>query len=392
MLKGNLTPGSGRSVIRKVLVISQFVIGLTLVLGTQVINSQLSFLLNSDIGFNYKNVIVIPSRLRAVKENFDELKAKIKEIPQVENYTAMDYVIGINHNAHDFKVEGQDENYWQYYPALIVHDNFTETFDIKIVEGRSYDPSIPTDADDGILISESMVKHMGWTNKSAIGKQFASRRGTEKVIGVFRDFNGKSLHSQHEPFVLDMRGTPFFKNISSQYIAVRVSEGSINNVLPKIEKIWNDMFPKNPFKYSILEDEMNNQYKFESQLSKMSLVLTFLSIFIATIGIIGLGSFLTARRKKEIGIRIVLGAGLPSIALMLSKEYLKLIFIALIISFILGGLAAKIWMNTFSVGTSTTPLIFIVTALLSLLIVFITVIVQSHYNSRIAPSEILKTE
>ncbi len=391
-LKGNLLPVSGRSIMRKVLVISQFVIGLTLVLGTQVINSQLSFLLNSDIGFGYRNVIIVPSRLRVVKENFDVLKSKILEIPDVENFTAMDYVIGINHNAHDFKVEGQDDNYWQYYPALIVHDNFVETFDIKIIEGRTYDPSIPNDADEGILISESMVSHMGWTNKSAIGKHFASRRGTEKVIGVFRDFNAKSLHSKNEPFVLDMRGTTFFKNISAQYLAIRVSDGAINKVLPRIEKAWEELFPKNPFKYSVLEDEIRSQYQFESQLGKISLVLTFLSIFIATIGIIGLGSFLTAQRKKEIGIRIVLGARLPGISLMLSKEYLKLISVALIISFILGGIVAKAWLNTFSVGTSTTPLIFILTALLSLLIVFVTVIIQSVNNFKVAPSEILKTE
>ncbi len=391
-LKGNLAPVSGKSTIRKTLVVSQFVIGLTLVLGTQVINSQLTFLLNSDLGFKYKDIIIIPSRMRVVKENFDLLKTKIKEIPEVENFTAMDYVIGINHNSHDFKVEGQDDNYWQYYPALIVHDDFVETFGIKIAEGRSYDSSIPSDGDDGILISESMAKQMGWTNKVAIGKLFTSRRGTERVIGVFKDFNAKSLHSKNEPFILDMAGINFHKNLTSQYMAVKISQGKINAVLPKIELLWNQMFPKNPFKYSILEDEIKKQYQFENQLGKMSLALTFLSILIASIGIIGLGSFLTLRRKKEIGIRIVLGAGLSNIAFMLSKEYLKLISIALIISFTIGGIVAKAWLSTFTEGITTTPSIFVITAAISFVIVFITVLIQSIYNSNIAPSEILKTE
>ena len=392
ILKGNLNPGSGRSSIRKLLVIIQFAIGLTLVLGTQVINSQLKYILSSDIGFKAKNIIIVPSRLRAVKENFSLLSTQIKELPEVDNLTAMDYIIGINHNAHDFKVEGQDNNYWQYYPALIVHDNFIETFEIEILEGRNYDPSISNDADSGILISEAMVRQMGWDNKSALGKRFSSRYGNESVIGVFKDFSAKSLHTPNEPFVLDMRGSERYKTQSAQYIAIRVSDGEMSTVLPKIQRIWEKVLPKTPFQYSILDQEISNQYQFEAQLSDISFVLTILSIFVASLGIIGLGSFLTARRKKEIGIRIVLGASLKNIIILLSKEYLKLIVISLIISFILGGLVTKIWLNTFSSGITNTPFIFVLTAVLSLIIVFVTVLIQSFYNAQIAPAEILKAE
>ncbi|MDD2564234.1 MAG: ABC transporter permease [Salinivirgaceae bacterium] len=391
-LKGNLNPRSGRSVIRKVLVISQFVIGLTLVLGTQVVSNQLRYMLTSDIGFRSENIIIIPSRFRAIKQNFDLFSNRVKELPEVENFTAMDYVIGINHNAHDFKVEGLDDNFWQYYPALIVHDNFVETFDIKIVAGRSYNSENIHDADSGILISESMVKHMGWDNKSAIGKRFNSRSGNESVMGVFKNFNAKSVHNPNEPFVLDMRAEGRNKVFASQYIAIRVVKGEMDIALSKIEDIWHEMLPKNPFRYSLLADDISNQYQFESQLSDISLVLTILSIFIASLGIIGLGSFLTAQRKKEIGIRIVLGANLMNIIAMLSKEYLQLITISLIISFVIGGIVSKLWLNTFASGTSTTTFIFILTAIVSLVIVFITVLIQSLYNAKIAPSEILKAE
>ncbi len=212
-LKDNLSPGGGKAFARKLLVVVQFFISIALIIGTISAYSQLNYLKKADLGFDRDQVILLPTKFELAR-HFESFAQELKKHKDVVSVTGMEDIIGANHNTRNFVIEGMfdDQPFW--YPAFLVRYDFVETFDIGVVEGRAFSRDFPSDTSEAIMINESMVKHLGWTNQEAIGKAIRSD-GNERVIGVFSDFNALSLHKPAGNFILDMLEHPL--GCKSQY-------------------------------------------------------------------------------------------------------------------------------------------------------------------------------
>lgn len=369
VLQGNLSKGTKSGIARKILVIAQFSISIALIIGTLVVFSQLRFLRNADLGFEKNQIIIIPT-VGQIVTNYDTFKENLLKYPEVEYVTGMEDIIGVNHNTREVIIEGlsDDQEYW--YPMFMVRHDFIETFNIKVVEGRSFSKEITSDTVNAIMINEKMVKNLGWTNKEAIGKSIRSD-GDEKVIGVFSDFHVLSLHKPINNFILDMIHNPNQAANLTRFIAIRVNTNKYKKILASIKSEWNRFAPTRPFEYSFLDTELDNLYKNEIKFGKFSLVLTILAMLIACLGLIGLASFLAEQRTKEIGIRRVFGARIPDVVKLLSNEFIRLILVANLIAWPFAYFVTNSWLQNFSQKTAINWTLYLFAGLITLLITLI---------------------
>lgn len=385
---------SGRSgLARKMLVVIQFTISISLIIGTMVIYSQLNYLQNADLGFNKENIMIIPVNRSPVARSYDAFSKELLQDSRITGVTAMDDIFGSAHNTHEFRPEGFPENQWQFYPALVVKWNFVETFGLKIVAGRDYSELHKSDPEKGILINESMVRHMGWeSNEAAIGKKFKSLNGDERIIGVVKDFHATTLHKAAGPFVLNMKEKPSEILWFLKYVAISYREDKEQEVIDHVQKVWASYAPSRPFEYSFLEQELEDLYDDEANLSFLSLIFTILILVIAGLGIFGLVSFMAEKRTREIGIRKVLGAETWHIVKLLSIEFFWLIFIASVLAWITSGLLITDWLNHFAYRASLNWIIFLAAAIVAMIIALSITTLKALNASKINPVETLSYE
>ncbi|MFO7670739.1 MAG: FtsX-like permease family protein [Bacteroidales bacterium] len=389
-LKDTLSVGGGRGVARKALVVLQFLISIALIIGTISAYAQLNYLRKADLGFNRDHVILLPTKFNLAM-HFDAFAEELKQHPDIIHVTGMEDIIGANHNTRSFVIEGMfdDKPFW--YPAFLVRYEFIETFGIEVLEGRGFSRDFPSDTSDAIMINESMVKHLGWTNQEAIGKAIRSD-GNERVIGVFSDFNALSLHKPIDNFVLDMLQNPRGAAALTRYMAIRVNTDHYTSVLKYIREKWEYFAPTRPFEYSFLDEDLNALYKDESKFSKLSILLTILAIVIACLGLVGLTSFMVERKTKEIIVRRVHGATLRDVNSLLSREFLWLILIAILVSWPLAWLGISRWLNSFSKHIDVQWFVFVISALVTLLITLLVTSIQAYRASLMNPADTLKYE
>ena len=389
-LKGALATGAGKGMARKILVAVQFLISVALIIGTITAFSQLNFLRKADLGFDRDQVILIPTKFNTAL-HFDRLAEELKKHNQVISVTGMEDILGANHNTRSVVVEGMFDDQAFWYPAFLVRYDFIETFNIQVVQGRSFSRDFPSDTSEAIMINESMVNHLGWTNEEAIGKA-VRMDGNERVIGVFSDFNALSLHKPADNFILDMLENPFGAAALTRYMAVKVNTDNYTEVLAYIQNIWEEVAPTRPFEYTFLDEELNALYKDESSFSKLSIILTILAIVIACLGIIGLTSFMVERKTKEISIRRVHGATVAHVNTLLSREFLWLILIANLISWPLAYLVILRWLENFSKHIDMQWYLFLVSGLVTIFITVMITSIHAYRASSMNPADTLKYE
>ena len=363
VLISSKTKGSKSGIARKILVVLQFTISISLIIGTIVIRDQLNYMQNADLGFDKENIIILPINRTPIANTYQTFKDELLQSPDILSVSAMDDIFGMAHNTHEFRPEGFPEDKWQFYPAMVVQYDFIKTFGMQIVAGRDYNEANKTDPVNGIIINEAMVKHMGWKDpQEALGKKFRSLQGEERVIGVFKDFHQKSLHESTSPFVLNMKETPGAIRWFLKYMTIKVKDGNEKKALSYIENLWNKTAPDRPFEYTFLDKELSNMYKEEENLSQLSFIFTIIIIFIAIMGLLGLSSFMAEQRTKEIGIRKVLGASTISIIKSLTKEFFTLVIISSLFAWIIAWLVMSYWLNHFTYQTNLNWMIFVLSA------------------------------
>ncbi|MCD6565291.1 MAG: ABC transporter permease [Bacteroidales bacterium] len=390
VLQGNLSKGTKSGIARKILVIAQFSISIALIIGTLIIFSQIRFLKNADLGFKKDQIIIIPT-VGQIATNYDTFKENLLKYPEVEYVTGMEDIIGVNHNTREVIIEGLSNNQKYWYPMFMVRHDFIETFNIKVVEGRSFSKEITSDTANAIMINENMVKNLGWTNKEAIGKSIRSD-GKEKVIGVFSDFHILSLHKPINNFILDMLRSPDAAAGLTRFIAIRVNTNNYKKILASIKNEWNRFAPTRPFEYSFLDTELDSLYKNETKFGKFSLVLTILALFIACFGLVGLAYFLAAQRTKEIGVRRVFGARVPDVVKLLSNEFIRLILVANLIAWPFAYFVTNSWLQNFSQKTDVNWTLYLFAGLITLIIsLIITASIAISASSR-NPADIIRQE
>jgi putative ABC transport system permease protein len=392
VLKGQAAKtGSGSAALRKGLVVLQFAISLGLIIGTFVINRQLHFMRSVDLGFKKEQVLIVPLRPPLVQQT-QAIKDELLTNKGIISVTNMNEILGENHNTHEINYEGMQRGKWIYFPALMVGEDFVKTFGLKLVAGRDFSRAFKNDDSLGILINEAMVKHLGWGSpQEALGKRFSTAGSNEKVIGVVKDFNFVSVANTIGPFALDIpkkRQAPFF----TKYLALRVSPTNFAATQAHIEEVWTKFSPQFPLESFFLDQRLDQQYKSQENLGKLVGYFSILAIMIACLGLFALASFTAQQRTKEIGIRKVMGASVQSIVYLLTKDFVKLVFLAAIIAFPVAFFGLHQWLENFAYRIQVPFWIFALTGVLGLLIAVLTVSYQAIKAAYINPVKSLKWE
>ncbi|MFC2121791.1 ABC transporter permease, partial [Bacteroidota bacterium] len=389
VLKGSNKSGSRSGTARKILVILQFSISISLIIGTMIVFDQLKYLRNADLGFKKDQIIILPSSNRQIIVNYDAFSEQLLQHNDIKYVTGMEDVMGVNHNTRAMTIEGLDQDKQYFNPTFVVRFDFIETFDIEVVEGRAFSTDYPSDSTEAIMINETMVANLGWTNEEAIGKRVGHNGGPERVIGVFKDFNALSLRKPINNFVLDIN--PPMGQLT-RYIAIRVNTNNYPAIMEYIEEKWNMFAPTRPIEITFLDDRLNAMYNEEDRFGAFSVMMTVLAIIIASLGLIGLTSFLAEQKTKEIGIRRALGASVGNILKILSFEFVKLILIANLIAWPITYIVAKNWLENFSKHTEINLFLFLYSGVIALVIAFLIIGYRAYKTSMINPADTLKHE
>jgi len=391
VLKGTLKSGAGNKRFRNVLVVTQFIISVTLIIGTGIIINQLKYMKNTNLNFDKENVIFVRITDQKIRQSLDFVKNELKKIPGVINLAASSTVPGQIADVTPYIPEGFPEDNSQLMKSINVDHDFVPTLGIEIVDGRNFSTEFATDKKEAVIINETAVKKFGWDSPvgktiKAPGSGFPIHWETKTVIGVVKDFHFSSLHKTIMPL--------YISNVPSYLdtISIKISPENTTNTLSFLREKWKEIDPYRPFEYSFLDETYDSQYRPDEQLSKIFASFTAFAIFIACLGLFGLASFMSEQKTKEIGIRKVLGASVPGIVVMLSKNFLKLVIIANIISWPISYFVMKSWLQNFAYRTNMGVSLFIMTGALSLCIALLTVSYQSVKASLSNPVDAIKYE
>ncbi|WP_103069591.1 ABC transporter permease [Aquimarina sediminis] len=391
VLKGTLVNSISAKTIRKGLVVFQFAISASLILVAGVIWKQMDYLKNKDLGFKKEQQLLIPYRSSTAAENYIAFKSEILKNPNVISATAGDSYPGLEVTSdNSFYGEGKtiEDNVYTRYG--MVKDDYLETLEYELLSGRTFSKNSNKDS-LSIILNEMAVLQLGYKTDNAVGRKIYYEWNNEKydleIIGVIKDFNFKSLHEPVTPYGLRSLG----QNQPNYFIAT-LREGGGKNTMVEIEKTWKYINPDTPFEYSFLDQNFDNHYRGEQQTSNVIFCFMFIAIFIACIGLFGLALFTTEQRRKEVGIRRVLGASIMSITTMQLKDFLKLVLIAMVIASPLAYYTGNRWLQNFAYQVDVGWQLFVSAALVALFIAFVTVGFQVIKAAIANPVTSLRTE
>jgi len=394
VLKGSSgKSGKQRGILRKVLVVIQFFIAIFMIIGTIVVSGQIRYLKNKDLGFNKENLISLEIQDTTFRNKIETFKQELLLNPHIVSATNNAGIPGRINWIQVLKFEQGDQMEDHTIMLTQCDYDYVKTLGFEFVEGRDFDKNMGTDAEEAVIINEATVREFGWKD-NPIGKKIhygweldGSGGNIMKVIGVVKDFHFKSLHNKIEPVC-------FFLSPRPRYLLTcRLNPNHKKEALDFIEGKWNEFNAKRPFDYEFLDDQLDEMYTAEEKISRIINVATFLTIFIALLGLLGLSSFVAEQRTKEIGIRKVVGASIPNILNLLYREFIYLIIIAFIIAVPVAWWRLEVWLDSsFVYHESMNWLYFVVAGLLSLIIGIATI---SYYIVRAAtgnPVDAIKYE
>ncbi|MCF0064573.1 permease prefix domain 2-containing transporter [Dyadobacter chenwenxiniae] len=386
VLKGRFTTSAKGVMLRKGLVTVQFTISITMIIATIVVYTQLDFMRSHDLGFSKNQTLVIQS---GVGRERDVFEASIMDLAGVRSATASAAVPGgLNPQAFSKLENKRGEMQAANLDVYRVDFDFITQYGLKIVAGRSFSKKFATDSTRALVINEAAAKMLGYaTPGEAVGKQFDQwdRQGT--IIGVVKNFHFKSLQENIKP--LTFRLIDFW---NGKLLSVQVDGKNVKQTLSAIENKWRTMHPDQPFSYYFLDEFYDRQYRADERFEALFLNFAVLAIFISCLGLLGLASYSTVQRTKEIGVRKVMGASAASIVTLLSGDFLQLIGIAFIIAAPLAWFAMDRWLDSFAYKTDIHLWTFIVAALLSALVALLTISFQSIRAALINPVKSLRSE
>jgi putative ABC transport system permease protein len=393
VLKGkNLLSGNKKNLfIRNGLVVFQFTISTIMIVGTLVVLKQLRFFRNTDLGFSKENVLIISSsnRLGQSEESF---RQAISQMPGVVDASITSSIPsgGAFGDSYLPEAEGNDKSAEINLSSFMVDEAFVPTLNIKVSQGRNFSKDFSDSA--SVIINEEAVKQIGW--KDPVGKWLEYPGGNNvrfTVIGVVKNFNVQSLQLTIIPFALFHPSSKSY-DLGVTNIIVKIRSGDLPNVMDQLQSKWKSFASAEPFDYNFLDAEFDAQYRSEKRLGSIFSIFATLSIFIACLGLFGLSAFIAERRKKEIGVRKVLGASVQNVVALLSKDFLKLTLIAAVIAFPVAWYFMNKWLEDFAYRINITWTIFLIAGLSSLLITLITISFQAISAAIANPVKSLRTE
>jgi len=389
VLKGKISTGFKGGALRSFLVVFQFSISIFLIVGTLVINNQLHYIQNRDLGYNRNQVLIIQHAFE-LGDHAKTFKQEIKQLPGVTNATLSGYLpVKSNRGTGIFYKEAVADPKKSLYPQIwSVDEDYIGTLAMKIKSGRNFSIQMPSDS-NAIIINETAAKFLGFSDpvNKIIYRSSGGANPTYKpytIIGMVKDFNFSSLHDNISPVVMQL-------NTDNGNVSIKVSTTNMPALLAQIEDKWKGFTPTH-FQYTFMDQDFDAMYRSEQRTGTISIAFTTLAVLIACLGLFGLAAYAAEQRTKEIGIRKVLGASIANIAGMLSKDFIKLICISIVISTPFAWYFMQKWLQDFAYRINIEWWVFAIAGVAALSIAFITISFQSIKAAVANPVKSLRSE
>ncbi len=386
VLKGDLPTGTHAARLRKILVIAQFTISIVLLIGVGVVFEQLGFIQNKNLGFNKEQVVMIPMRDSNVQQNYIAMKEAFLQHPNVLKAAASSGTLGGGDWGISIRAEGAPDEETLSTRMLCIDYQYLETMEMDLVAGRKLSEAFPSDAEDAFLINEALAQQLGWDDPLSRRLQVGGDWRKGAIVGIVKDFNFRSLHEAVDPMVM------FFAPENMLVFSVRIRSENAGSTLDHLRATWQQFAPDRPFVYSFLDESFARQYEADEQFGEVFSYFALLAVVIACLGLFGLASFTAEQRTKEIGIRKVLGASVAGIVLLLSKDFARLVGIALVLAAPLAYLAMTRWLENFAYRIEISWRIFLIAGSLALATAVLTVSYQAIRAALADPVKALRYE
>ena len=389
VLKGALSRGGRNAWLRGGLVVFQFAISISLITATLIVFSQLSYMQNKPLGFNKDQVLVI-ERAFALDDQLNSFKTRIKQLPGVVNASSSQHMPGDQSDVNAFQVEGRPQAESYAISRFTVDYDYVETLGIEVIAGRSFSQEY-TGEHPGFILNEAAVADLSLEDPlSAVllepgGDIDELEMQAGPVIGVVRDFHFQSLHQEITPMILRI-------DDFARFVVVRLQAQNIQGTIQSIENTWQEMTGGQPFQYSFLDEDFAELHEGDQKMGEIFVGFSILAIVIACLGLYGLASYTTEQRTKEIGVRKTLGASTLDIVLLVAKDFMMLVAIALLISIPVAYLVMSEWLQLFAYRIEIGPGAFLLSGIMAIIVAFITVSYQSTLAANTNPSLTLRDE
>ena len=384
------TKVGGSNIFTRALVTVQFVLSIALIASTTIILQQINFMTGKNPGFSKENVVVINGRDTDSKTFYPLFKQSLEKHPQIQGVASSELSIGEGKgwSSTGFDYKGVNKQVFEYF----IDTNYIPVMGMQLIAGRNFKPDVVADTINSVIVNEAMVKDFGWTMDNAVGqvlKGYDTEGGSKNpvVIGVVKNFNFRPLKEEVKPQMFHQ-----FSDYTSFQYFVRIQAGDPSAILLSIESDWKKLQPELPFTYSFLDEDVDRFYKSEKRWGKIVGWAGGISIFLACLGLYGLIALAAVNRIKEVGIRKVLGASIGSIAALLSKEYLKLVMIAIFIATPIAWYFTRQWLLDYAFRIDVGWWVFIMAGLAAIFIAVVTVSFQAIKTARENPVKALRTE
>jgi len=383
---------SGR--LRKILVIVQFSLAVIMIIGTFLVSNQLDYMRTKPLGFNKENMFITTIRDTSIRNNYQAFREKMLSNNNITALATSSGGPGSIVNKVLFKVENPDNKSLTESPINFISCDFdyVNTMGYEIISGRNFNKDLSTDSKQSILVNETMLKEYGWGEDGVGRKVHLFSDGNKAspsvftVVGVLKDFHYASLHNKIAPIILFANPTPL-NNVS-----IRLKNKEIPETMDYIESVFKEFGMLKLFNFTFLDENLDIQYKSEENVSILFKIFSLIAIFIACLGLLGLSAYISEQKTKEIGIRKVMGASITDIVINMSKNYMILVFIGVIIAIPISYIIISNWIKDFAYRMEIDILPFILSGILALLIALFTVSIQAIKAAHSNPVDSLKYE
>ncbi|MEL6676314.1 MAG: ABC transporter permease [Bacteroidota bacterium] len=392
-IKGKMFRSGKKVHFRHVMVVFQFAISLLMIAGTLLVYRQLSFMQNQHTGFEMDQMLVTPAPSigdSTIMDRAENFRNEMESLAQVDQLTLTSDIPGhIIQNVNSIKLKGQSTDEAVFATMIFTDEHYLSTYDIELVAGRNFSKEFSTD-DEAVMLNEKAVEMLGYAQPEDILGEVISRKmyswQDRRVVGVVKNVNHRSFAHKQVPFAY------FNRYLGPEYFTLRVQPQQMEQTLAAVEKSYISHFPGNPFDYFFLDDYFSRQYKADQQFGKVFSIFAGLAIFIACLGLLGLISYITSSRTKEIGIRKILGASAPQIIYLLGRPFIALVFIAAVIAIPLAWLSGEQWLQQYAYQAPLSMWVFLVPLLMVLLLAGLTIFWETSRIARSNPAESLRYE
>jgi putative ABC transport system permease protein len=396
VLKGKFQRSSRGQFMRKALVIFQFTASAALITGTLIISKQVKYMNEADLGINIQNIMIIEAPVNTswdstFMERVENYKHELTQIKGITSAATSNRLPGSRlGRGFDFRLSDQPSSTHYTMSHFGADYNFFDTYGVSVIVGRRFLPTdhkVEFDKINVTIINENAVKLLGIENATeALGKEIISDKNRWQIIGVVKDFHQESLKKPKEPIIF----LPTYSTYGPT--SIKFKRADTEGLIAEVQKVYKKFFPDNAFSYVFLEDSYKMQYSDEKRFAKIIIIFTVLGIIISCLGLIGLSSYTAVQRTKEIGIRKALGASLASIVTLLSADFIKLVFAAIVLALPIGYYMMETWLTKYPYRIPLQWFLFIYPALLILLIAMLTISFQIMKTARTNPANTLKYE